>query len=113
MQPETQGKTGSEEVVLMSKDVHLHLDEFGHRALARFARGRIGSEAALIRTASAYYLSDRDSHRPAWRVPRFVPDVEEHDIRIELDDDTWTALDEEAGRQGVSADALAMHAVMY
>jgi hypothetical protein len=98
----------------MSKDVTLHLDEFGQRALARFARGRPGSAAAAVRTASLYYLADRDSERAAWRVPRFDRDAAgKPTLRVKLDEDTWRALDEEAGRQGVTADALAVHAVLY
>jgi hypothetical protein len=98
----------------MSKDVTLHLDEFGRRALARFARGKHGSPAAAVRTASLYYLADRDSDRPSWRMPRLEPGKEaEPTLKVRLDDDTWRALDEEAGRQGVSADALAVHAVLY
>jgi hypothetical protein len=114
MSPE-RGNPGSGEVALMSKDVTLHLDEFGQRALARFARGRRGSAAAAVRTASLYYLADRDSERPAWRVPRFDKGKREEQptLRVRLDDDTWRALDEEAGRQGVTADALAVHAVLY
>jgi hypothetical protein len=34
-------------------------------------------------------------------------------LRVRLDEDTWKALDEEAARQGVSADTLAVHAVLY
>ena len=32
---------------------------------------------------------------------------------MQLDDDTWSALDVEAARQGVSADTLAVHALMF
>jgi hypothetical protein len=114
MPPGTRGKAGSGEVVVMSRDVSLHLDKFGQRALARFARGRDGSEAAAVRTASLYYLSDRDSHRPTWQVPKFATgEGSEATLSVRLDDHTWRALDDEAGRQGVTPEILAVHAVMY
>jgi hypothetical protein len=98
----------------MSRDVSLHLDKFGQRALERFARGRDGSEAAAVRTASLYYLADRDSQRPSWRVPPFAAgEGTDATLRVRLDDETWRALDDEAGRQGVTPDVLAVHAVMY
>ncbi len=97
----------------MTKDLTLHLDEFGHRALARFARGRGATEDALVRTAALYYLSERDSGRPSWRVPRFSTGQAVPARQIELDEETWTALDDEAARQGVNADTIAVHALMF
>jgi hypothetical protein len=98
----------------MSKDVRLQLDEFGQRALDRFSRGRPASAAAAVRTASLYYLADEGSGRPGWRVPPFESgSAGQAALTVRLDDETWAALAEEAERQGVSADALAVHAVMY
>ena len=97
----------------MSTDVTLRLDEFGQRAFARLARGRRGSAAAAVRTASLYYLADRDSGRRAWRVPQFHAGESGPTLRVRLDEETWRAVNQEADRQGVSADALALHAVMY
>jgi hypothetical protein len=110
---EQRGNAGSEEVALMSKDVTLHLDEFGHRTLARFARGRGATEAALVRTASLYYLSERDAGRPSWRARKFGTREAVPKIRVELDEGTWGALQLEAERQGVSPDTLALHALMF
>jgi hypothetical protein len=114
MSPGTKGKAGSGEVALMSRDVSLHLDEFGKRALERFARGRPGSATAAVRTAALYYLADRESQRPAWRVPPFAGGAEAGPtLRVRLDDDTWRALEEEAAEQSVSTETLAVHAIMY
>ena len=64
--------------------------------------------------ASIYYLNDRDSRRPAWLVPRVAADSQpSRDLQVELDDATWGALSEEADRQGVPTDLLAMHALLY
>jgi hypothetical protein len=113
MAQEKRGNAGSEEVALMSKDVTLHLDEFGRRTLTRFARGRRATEAALVRTASLYYLSERDAGRPSWRVPGFGTREAAPTLRVELDETTWGALDIEAARQGVTPDTLALHAVLF
>jgi hypothetical protein len=97
----------------MSTDVTLRLDRFAQRAFARLSRGRRGSAAAAVRTASMYYLADRGTDRAAWRVPRFASGEGGQTLKVRLDEDTWKAVTAEAERQGVSADALAMHAVMY
>ena len=98
----------------MTRDVTLHLDEFGQRALKRFARGRPGSAAAAVRTAALYYLADREAGRPGWRVPAFVTSSAQGPaLRVSVDDQTWRALAQEASRQGVETETLAVHAVLY
>lgn len=98
----------------MSKSMTLWLDPFGRQALANLAEERHDS-ASVVRTASLYYLADRDSGRSAWRVPRFLeaspPDGDR--LEIDLDDETWTALAEEARGQGVEPSRLAQHALLY
>jgi predicted transcriptional regulator len=97
------------------KSLTLHLDDFGKDALDRFAGGRPDSHSATVRTASLYYLHDPDKDRPAWDVPRFARGKGStgSDVVVRLDDDTWHALEDEAERQGVSAEALARHALLY
>ena len=56
----------------MTKSMTLQLDNFGRQALSQFAEEHRDSASAVVRTASLYYLADRDSGRPAWRVPRFA-----------------------------------------
>jgi len=98
----------------MTKDVTLQVDEFGERALERFTRRGDDSIAKAVRMASIYYLNDRDTRRPAWKVPRFASaSTANGHLRVELDDMTWRALSAEADRQGVSTELLAMHALLY
>ena len=98
----------------MTRDVTLNLDEFGRQALSRFAQSDNGSLAKAAEMASLYYLGDRDSGRPAWRVPRFsaAPDPSQG-FQVEFDDATWEALSREAEAQNVSPETLAVHAVLY
>jgi predicted transcriptional regulator len=98
----------------MTKSMTLHLDPFGQRALSEFAEERRDSASAVVRTASLYYLADRDSGRPAWRVPRFQRDPQRGDgFDVNLDDDTFAALRQEAAGQGVDPSRLAEHALLY
>lgn len=99
----------------MSKDVTLHLDEFGQRALERFTKRRTGSAATAVTTAALYYLGDRESGRPGWRIPPFGEGIaaDASSLNVTLDDVTWAALADEAERQAVTIDALARHALLY
>jgi hypothetical protein len=98
----------------MTRDVTLHLDEFGQRAFERFTTRRRGSSDAAVRTACLYYLADRESGRPAWRAPRFAPEPPVgSSLHVRLDGATWAALAEEARNQGITVEDLALHAVVY
>lgn len=66
--------------------------------------------------AIRYYLADHESERAGWLFPNFHRD--DHpgptiEVPIEIDDATWTEFSAEAGRQEVSTDQLARHAVLY
>jgi hypothetical protein len=99
----------------MSKSMTLRLDRFGRQVLAEFAEERHDSAANVVRTASLYYLADRDSGRPAWRVPGFLeaPPAGGDRIEVDIDDETWAALSDEARGQGVEPARLAEHALLY
>jgi hypothetical protein len=98
----------------MTKSMTLRLDPFGQQALSEFAEEHRDSASAVVRTASLYYLADRDSGRPAWRVPRFRRDAPRGDsLDVNLDEDTFAALRDEAAGQGVDPSRLAEHALLY
>ena len=98
----------------MTQQVTLNLNQFSHDALGRFAGRGNGSPSRAVRMASMYYLSQRESQRPAWGVPRFAPAAnQDYALNIELDDATWKSLSDEAEAQGVSTEVLTMHAVLY
>jgi hypothetical protein len=98
----------------VTRNVKLQLDEFGQQSLDRFVARGEGTPTGALRTAALYYLGDRDAQRPAWRAPRFrtraAPDP---GLKVAFDDETWTALEEEARRQGVEPEDLAVHALLY
>lgn len=99
----------------MAKDVTLHLDGFGHTALAQFASRRATTPNTAVTTACLYYLRDREAGRAAWPVPRFTRGDADGTatLTVTLEGETWKALRDEAERQGVPAETLAVHAVMY
>jgi hypothetical protein len=98
----------------MTRNVTLHLDDFGQQALDRLVVDGHASPAKALRIAALYYLSHRDDARPAWRARRFRPGpTPSPGLRVAFDDDTWEALAEEAGRQGVPPEELAVHALLY
>jgi hypothetical protein len=99
----------------MTRNVTLHLDVFGQRSLHRLLERRsVSTSSAALRTAAVYYLADRDSGRQAWRAPRFRSGPRPSPgLRVAFDDETWFALEEEAERQGVAPEELAVHALHY
>ena len=98
----------------MTRNVTLHLDEFGQQSLDRLTKEGEGSPAGAFRTAALYYLADRDSGRPAWRAPRFRSKSPSGEgLRVVFDDETWDALADEATRQNVETEELAVHALLY
>ncbi len=98
----------------MTRDVTLNLDEFSQHALERLAQDGYRSSANAVRIASLYYLADRDSDRPAWRVPTFARASQQpRPLRIQFDESTWDALTREAQAQRVSTETLVVHALLY
>jgi hypothetical protein len=98
----------------MTKAVTLNLDHFSLQALERLARSAGGSPSRALATACVYYLSERDSRRPAWRVPQLAStSAGPHRVNVELPDPVWRAMSQEAAEQGVSTEILAVHALLY
>jgi hypothetical protein len=101
----------------MTRSISLHLDAFGQEGVEGYALTTKTSPSSVVRTAAHYYLSDREASNVGWRVPRFARESgrrpEGFELRIELDDDTWAALEEEAARQAVPTELVAQHAVLY
>ena len=95
------------------KALTFHLEEFGREALEAFVHRRGDSHSSAVRTASLYYLADRDRARPAWLVPQSMALGDGVHITVRVDDATWQALHDEAERQAVSPAELTRHAVLY
>jgi hypothetical protein len=103
------------DAVPMKQSVHL-----GDLALTALAgEGERGSEAALasrLVSAIRLYLSERDSERPGWPYPGFLPvrgKIGEERLELDVEPGLWRAFEREAGRQGISVSQLASHAALY
>jgi hypothetical protein len=110
-----EGGLGPPHPFFVTRTVTLHLDEFLQGAVDGYARERGDTPSSIVRTAARYWLADRDSGRPAWRAPRFRRDagLSGESMRVGVDDETWEALEEEGRRQGLDAELLAEHALLY
>lgn len=91
------------------------MDAFGARALREYASGCGGSVSDVLRVAARYYLADAEGGRMVWRVPRISgqPGGDSRGVDLEIDDETWQALEDEAHRQGIEFGPLAEHAILY
>jgi hypothetical protein len=101
----------------MRRSMTLELDEFGRSTLEAEARKHALSPEQLVGHAARYYLADRESGRPAHRVPRFPrqrpPDETRLPVELDLESGTWRELDAESKRQGVPVERLLEHAALY
>jgi hypothetical protein len=99
----------------MRRSLKLALDEFGRATLEGEAARYSVSPGELVGNAVEYFLADRDSGRPALRVPRFArsANAPELDVEIDVGDRTWEEAEAEAVRQRVPLERLLEHAAMY
>lgn len=98
----------------MTKDLTLSLDDFSRQALERLTDTTGGSPSRAVRIACFYYLSERDSERFGWRVPRLGPSgTRDYRVNVKLEGALCRALAKEAAEQGVSTEDLAIYAVLY
>ncbi len=99
----------------MRRSLKLALDDFGRATLEGEAARYSVEPGELVGHAVDYYLGDRDSGRPALKVPRFdrTSTVAPLELVVELDDRTWEEAEAEAARQRVSVERLLEHAALY
>ena len=96
------------------KSVSLRADRFACEALEEYVCGTGESHAEALDVAVRYYLSDADSGRVAWRVPRHPDGADTTEvIELELEEELHRKLRRESKRQQVSPDLLALHALVY
>lgn len=99
----------------MRRSLKLVLDSFGRATLEAEAQRYSVSPDELVGHAVEYYLSDRNSGRPALRVPRFGRTEAETTMELDVDlaTRTWDEAEAESKRHGVSLEQLLGHAALY
>jgi hypothetical protein len=98
-----------------TRTLTIRLAPFERDALDRYGAAQRVPAARAVRTAILYYLRERGSNRPTWAV---LPDgVEEaaSDVQVELElgEEAWRALVDEAACQAVAPETLARHALVF
>lgn len=99
----------------MNRSVTVHLSDFAREAVAG-ARSEDEYVPARVVRAIHCYLHDRELRGPGWAYPGFMRDESPGagaDLRLNIDEDLWRSLEEEASQQGVSAQQMATHAALY
>ena len=95
----------------------VRLGGFTRSSLEEQAAARGIAVSALLHQAIVYYAADRGSGRPGRRLPRFpsgASSASEDAIEVELSDDDWATLAEEAeGEQNADEERLLEHVVLY
>jgi hypothetical protein len=100
----------------MTRTVDVEISEFAVRALeGEDGRGFEHVPGRLAR-GIRYYLKERDSGRVEWRYPEFRRRREPGkliELPLRIDEGTWSSLEEEAARQGVTTQQLLEHAGLF
>jgi hypothetical protein len=98
----------------MKRTIALILDGFARQTVEATARTRQIAPAELVAEAATYFLADLRQGRPARLVPDFaLREGEQLVLELELPEETWTALDEEADAQRIAPELLLVHATLY
>jgi hypothetical protein len=100
----------------MKHPVTVHLSGFACQVVA--GEGGSGAEHVPARVIRAIrcYLSEKGPRGTGWSYPRFMRDEKPADdvaLQLDIDDDLWRSLEEEAERQGVSPQKMVTHAALY
>jgi hypothetical protein len=101
----------------MGRRLTLRLGPFEREALDRYGNSQRVSAVQVIRTAVLYYLRERDSDRLEWRMPELARaqpgGATAVELEVEVDEETWRSLVEEAAAQSTDSETLARHALLF
>jgi hypothetical protein len=96
--------------------VTVSLSEFACSAIAGQGEGDGEHLSARIVAAIRCYLNDKGSGGLRWSYPSFLADEDDREevtLQLAIDDELWRSVEQEAESQGVSAQKLVTHAVLY
>jgi hypothetical protein len=103
-------------VLIVNRLITVHVSEFVCSVIAGEENDDREHLPEKIVDAIRCYLGDRAAYGPGWAYPRFLRDEkprEEVELQLELDNELWKLLKEEAKRQGVSPQQMVTHASLY
>jgi hypothetical protein len=100
----------------MTRSVTIRIGEFAYEAIS----GDEGAPSERIPSRAAQaircYLNDKSLSRPGWLYPSRLLDGdqgEEVELQLNIDDDLWRSLEDEAEKQHVPPRRLVEHAAFY
>jgi hypothetical protein len=100
----------------VKRSLTVGLGAFAREALTAAEMNGTETPASVVR-AIRIYLNDRGSTVPGWAYPGLMHEqrqpVKTTKVEISVDEDLWRSLEEEATSQGVTAQQLVDHAVLY
>lgn len=98
----------------MNRSISIEMSAFARDSLASGSENGSFDLSAKTTEALRYYLGDKDSGRIAWPCPAgmFEPQGGER-AELNIDDALWGDLEAEARAQGVPAEELFRHAILY
>jgi hypothetical protein len=102
-------------VLIVNRLITVHVSEFVCSVVAGEENDSEHLPEKVVE-AIRCYLGDRTAYGPGWAYPRFRREEkprEEVELQLELDNELWKLLKEEAERQGVSPQKLVSHACLY
>jgi hypothetical protein len=93
----------------------LRLAPFERDALEAYGTSQRAPAERVVVTALMYYLRHRERERMAWRVSPSATTPRESGASLDVDvgEDLWQALGDEAATQGVSSESLATQALLF
>jgi hypothetical protein len=99
----------------MKRSVVVHLSELSLSALSEGKDEIQEDVSARLELAVRVYLRDSGSGLPGWQFPSRLRDSRsgEVELQVEVDENLWLELEEEADRQGVSVSQMAAHAAFH
>jgi hypothetical protein len=99
----------------VGRTLTLRLAPFEREALEAYGASERVPPERVVRTAVLYYLRDRHSERPTWRIPTLSRDEPNRtfELQVELDEDTARVLAAQAAAQKVEPEPLARHALLF
>lgn len=101
----------------MGRRLTLRLGPFEREALDRYGNSQRVTAVQVIRTAVLYYLRERDSDRLEWRMPELARaqpgGATAVEVEVEVEEETWRSLVEEAAAQSTDPETLARHALLF
>ncbi len=100
----------------VKRAVTVHLGRLASQAIGGKEKNGNGHASSGAAEAIRCYLDAKQRRALGWSYPSFLDrrrSDEEVELRLDVDDELWKSLEEEAENQKISAEQMLEHAVLY